>query len=198
MWLLFPSVHLQCEFGLLENEGRGTVADTEREKSPLASSIFSPGVAKLDDEFHVENQLLSTIVVSIFVLGLAFGPLLAAPLSEMYGRWICYTVFNALYTVFTVACGVSTNISMLIVFRFFAGATGSAPLTIGGGTVADLFPIYQRGLALSFVTLGQAVAPAIGPVAGGFLTQNLGWRWVFWLLTIVVSQIFLSRNEEMT
>ncbi|KAL3470711.1 major facilitator superfamily domain-containing protein [Aspergillus californicus] len=166
---------------------------------PLASSIFSPGVAKLDDEFHVENQLLSTIVVSIFVLGLAFGPLLAAPLSEMYGRWICYTVFNALYTVFTVACGVSTNISMLIVFRFFAGATGSAPLTIGGGTVADLFPIYQRGLALSFVTLGQAVAPAIGPVAGGFLTQNLGWRWVFWLLTIVngtitVCQILFTRE----
>ncbi|KAJ5181657.1 hypothetical protein N7449_011804 [Penicillium cf. viridicatum] len=166
---------------------------------PLASSIFSPGVANLDDEFHVENQLLSTIVVSIFVLGLAFGPLLAAPLSEMYGRWICYTVFNALYTVFTVACGVSTNISMLIVFRFFAGATGSAPLTIGGGTVADLFPIYQRGLALSFVTLGQAVAPAIGPVAGGFLTQNLGWRWVFWLLTIVngtitVCQILFTRE----
>ncbi|KAB8278378.1 major facilitator superfamily domain-containing protein [Aspergillus minisclerotigenes] len=166
---------------------------------PLASSIFAPGVVELAHEFHEENQLLTTIVVSIFVLGLAFGPLLAAPISEMYGRWICYTVFNILYTIFTVACGVSTNISMLIVFRFFAGATGSAPLTIGGGTVADLFPMHQRGLALSFVTLGQAVAPAIGPVAGGFLTQNLGWRWVFWLLTIVngtitICQILFTRE----
>lgn len=152
----------------------------------MASSIFAPGVVQVGQEFHVDSQLLQTVVVSIFVLGLAFGPLLAAPLSEMYGRWICYTVFNILYTVFTVACAVSTNMSMLIVFRFFAGATGSAPLTIGGGSIMDLFPMERRGLALSFVTLGQAAAPAIGPVAGGFLAEGLRWRWVFWVLAIVV------------
>ncbi|EAW12445.1 MFS transporter [Aspergillus clavatus NRRL 1] len=168
---------------------------------PLASSIVAPGVIQLANDFHTNDQLRETIVVSIFVLGLAFGPLLVAPLSELYGRWICYTVSNTLYTVFTIACAVSSNMSMLIVFRFFAGATGSTPLTIGGGTIADMFPVQERGLALSFFTLGQAAAPAIGPVAGGggFLTQGLSWRWVFWLLTIVngviaAAQILLSRE----
>lgn len=111
--------------------------------SPLALSIFAPSVVQVSQEFHVDNQLLQTVVVSIFVLGLAFGPLLAAPLSEMYSQWICYTVFNILYTVFTVACAVSTNMSMLIVFRFVAGATGSAPLTISGGSIMDLFPMER-------------------------------------------------------
>jgi len=151
---------------------------------PLASSMFAPGVSQLMDEFNNTNELLAGFVVSIYVLGLAFGPLVLAPLSEVYGRLIVYSTCNILFVIFTLACAVSTNISMLIVFRFLAGC--SAPLSIGGGTVADLFPVEQRGLALSFYTLGPILGPAVGPVAGGFLSQAKGWRWIFWILTIFV------------
>lgn len=146
--------------------------------------MFAPGVSQLMDEFNNTNELLAGFVVSIYVLGLAFGPLVLAPLSEVYGRLIVYSTCNILYVIFTLACAVSTNISMLIVFRFLAGC--SAPLSIGGGTVADLFPVEQRGLALSFYTLGPILGPAVGPVAGGFLSQAKGWRWIFWILTIFV------------
>lgn len=152
--------------------------------------MFAPGVSQVMDEFNNTNELLAALVVSIYVLGLAFGPLVLAPLSEVYGRLIIYSTCNILYVIFTVACAVSTNMDMLIVFRFLAGCMGSAPLAIGGGTIADLFPIHQRGLALSFYTLGPICGPVVGPVAGGFLSQAKGWRWIFWLLAIFVRESY--------
>lgn len=98
--------------------------------------MFAPGVSQMTEEFHNSNELLATLVVSIYVLGLAFGPLVLAPLSEVYGRWIIYSVCNVLYLVFTIACAVSTGMNMMIGFRFLAGVAGSAPLAIGGGTIA--------------------------------------------------------------
>ncbi|OJJ51540.1 hypothetical protein ASPZODRAFT_127631 [Penicilliopsis zonata CBS 506.65] len=160
---------------------------------PLASSMFAPGVTQVTEEFHVSNTMLEELVVSIYILGLAFGPLLLAPLSEVYGRWVIYTVSNIFYTVMTIACAVSSDMSMLIVWRFLAGCAGSSPLAIGAGTIADLFPIHQRGLALSFYALGPIVGPGIGPVVGGFLAEAKGWRWIFWLLTIMSGAITVAQ-----
>lgn len=150
--------------------------------------MFAPGVRQVMEDFHVANETLGSLVISIYVLGLALGPLILAPLSEVYGRLIIYSVTNVLYVIFTVACGVSTDLTMMIVWRFLAGCVGSAPLAIGAGTIADLFPLEQRGLALSLFSLGPIAGPAIGPVIGGFLSQAKGWRWIFWLMTVLVSE----------
>jgi multidrug resistance protein len=104
----------------------------------------------------------------------------------MYGRLPLYHTTNVLYIIFTIACAVSTNLGMLIAFRFLAGMMGSTPLTIGGGTMADMFPVEQRGAAMAIWSLGPLLGPVIGPVAGGYLSAAKGWRWVFWVITIVV------------
>ncbi|TVY82192.1 MFS transporter prlG, partial [Lachnellula suecica] len=62
---------------------------------------------------------------------------------------------------------------------------GSGCLAVGGGVIADLFIPQQRGLATSVYSLGPIFGPTIGPVIGGFLSQRLGWRWIFWLLLII-------------
>ena len=82
-------------------------------------------------EFRNSNVLLAGFVVSVYVLGFAFGPLVLAPLSEMYGRLPIYHVCNICFLAFTIGCALATNINMLIGFRFMAGVFGSAPLTNG-------------------------------------------------------------------
>lgn len=153
---------------------------------PLASSMLSLGVDRVLSEYHNSNSDLAALVVSIYVLGFAFGPLIFAPLSEIYGRRICYSVSNIFYLVFTITCAVATSIPMLIVVRFLAGSFGATALAIGGGTIADLIPVHKRGLALSFYVLGPVCGPAIGPVIGGFVSAAKGWRWIFWLMSILV------------
>ncbi|KAI3329930.1 major facilitator superfamily domain-containing protein [Ustulina deusta] len=151
---------------------------------PLASSALAPGVPQILTEFHNENKSLATFVVSVFVLGFAFGPLVIAPLGELYGRTIVYLGCNTLFIVFTVACALSTNIGMLIVFRFLAGSAGVVVLTNGSGTIVDLLPRDQRGRAISLWSGGPLLGPIVGPVFGGFLVESIGWRWVFWVIAI--------------
>lgn len=121
------------------------------------------------EEFHSSNQELGILVVSIYVLGLALGPIVLAPISEQYGRLVIYHLCMAIFLVFTIACAVSKTLTQLIVFRFFAGCSGSAPIAMGGGTVSDVFLPQARGAAMSIWAVGPLLGPVIGPVAGGFL-----------------------------
>lgn len=153
--------------------------------TPLASSMFAPGVPQLMKDFHSSNQQLAAFVVSVYILGFAFGPLLIAPLSEIYGRSPVYHVCNVFYVLTLVACALAPSLATLIVFRFLSGIFGSCPLTNGGGSIADMVRQENRGAAMSAFTVGPLLGPIIGPVAGGFLSAAKGWRWAFWVLTIV-------------
>jgi multidrug resistance protein len=149
--------------------------------------MFAPSVPDVLAEFNVSSNIIATFVVSIFILGFAFGPLFMAPLSELYGRVIVYNVTNVFFFIFTIMCAVSKNMGMLLASRFLAGFAGVATVTCGSGTIGDIIPREQRGLAMSMWSLGPLLGPIIGPIIGGFLTEGAGWRWVFWLIAIAVS-----------
>ena len=138
-------------------------------------------------EFKSNNSALATFVVTIFVLGLATGPLLFAPLSEIYGRLSVQHAGCIGFLVFSIACALSTSLKMLIGMRLLQGIFASVPLTNGGGVIADTVHQEERGFAMSMFTLGVLLGPVIGPVAGGFLAASKGWRWVFWVSSSVVS-----------
>ncbi|CAL3969953.1 hypothetical protein PZA11_007507 [Diplocarpon coronariae] len=152
--------------------------------SPLASSMFAPGVSFMNEEFHNTSLILSSLTVSIFVLGYVIGPLILAPLSEIYGRRYVLTGANAFFCVWQIGCARAPNLPSLIVFRLLTGIGGSGCLTIGGGVIADLFHADRRGLATAVYSLGPLFGPVVGPVCGGFIAQRIGWRWVFGILLI--------------
>ncbi|KAI9164004.1 Efflux pump radE [Paramyrothecium foliicola] len=156
---------------------------------PLGSSMFAPGVPVIMREFNTTDPTLATFVVSVYILGFAFGPLLAAPLSELYGRSICYHGSNLLFIVFTVGTALSNNMGTLVALRFFMGFAGSTPITIGSGTIADMFPVEERGKAMAIWAMGPLLGPCIGPVAGGFVVEHIGWRWVYWIIAIAAGVI---------
>lgn len=80
------------------------------------------------------------------MLGYAIGPLIFAPLSEIYGRSQIYHIGNIFYTLFSVGCALAPNIPALLIFRLLAGFVGGVPVTNAGGTIADMIPRHQRGL----------------------------------------------------
>lgn len=154
---------------------------------PLASSIFAPGVPKVQEDFNDYNTLSATFIVSVFVLGFAFGPLVIAPCSELYGRNPVYHVCNVLFVLFSLGCALATNMSMLTAFRFCSGFAGVAVVTCGAGSIADIMPPKWRGRAISIWSMGPMLGPTIGPVVAGFVIEDLGWRWAFWIVVIAVS-----------
>lgn len=103
-----------------------------------------------------------------------------------------YHVTNALFIIFTIACAVSSNLGMLIGFRFLAGMFGSTPITIGSGTLSDMFRTEERGAAMAIWSIGPLLGPVIGPIAGSYLSQAKGWRWDFYLVSIVAAAAALG------
>ncbi|KAI2638431.1 cycloheximide resistance protein [Xylaria nigripes] len=152
--------------------------------TPLASSMFAPGVPLVLQEFHSTSLEIATFVVSVYLIGYAAGPVVLAPLSEIYGRLPVYHVANVGFVLFSIACALAPSLNSLIAFRFLAGLFGVAPVTIGGGSVADMVQQKHRGAVLSLYSVGPLLGPVVGPIAGGFLSNAKGWRWNFWVLAI--------------
>lgn len=153
------------------------------------STDMCTGIQKILMEFHSSQEVV-TLGVSLFVLGFALGPLLWAPLSELYGRQVVFFGTFLCFTAFNAGAAGSQNMWTLLILRFFGGAFGSSPLTNAGGVVADLFAAKERGLAMSFFSVAPFMGPVLGPIVGGFMGMTEGWRWVEGLMAIFSGVVF--------
>ncbi|KAK2033559.1 MFS general substrate transporter, partial [Colletotrichum zoysiae] len=155
----------------------------------MSSTIFAPGVSQAMRDLHVSSSAGATLSISIYVIGLAVGPLFLSPLSERYGRMPIMHGTNVLFLAASVVCAVSVNLPMLLVFRFLAG---TANVSLGGGYVADVMPPELRQRAMNVWTIGPVLAPIVGPIAGGYISMNTTWRWTFGILSITGALAVLS------
>jgi MFS family permease len=156
----------------------------------LSSSVFSSALPQIQADFHVSAEL-SIASVSLFVLGFAIGPMVFAPMAELYGRQIVYALTFFSSTLFGGASIASTNIQTLLVLRFFAGTFGSSAIVNSAGVISDIFVTEERGLAVMVYTAAPFLGPTLGPVVGGFLAQAGGWKWVDGLTVIFTGVMFI-------
>ncbi|CAI7649436.1 unnamed protein product [Penicillium palitans] len=104
-----------------------------------------------------------------------------------------------MYIVFNAACGGAQTKEAIIILRFIAGRCGSATLGIGGGTLSDLFRARDRGKAVAIYSWSPILAPLVGAVIGGFISQIATWQWTFYtssLLSVVIQLSGLLFLEE--
>ena len=154
--------------------------------------MIAPALTAIGKDLNITNDITLSTTLSIFILAYAIGPLFLGPLSEIYGRVLVLQLANLFYLLFNLGCGLAQTKVQMIIFRFLAGIGGSAPLSIGGGVLADLFNADKRGRALSIYALAPLLGPAVGPIAGGFVTENVSWRWIFYATCMVDVLIQIS------
>lgn len=123
--------------------------------------MCAPAVKGLVVEFDITSPTASTLAVTIYLLGLATGPMFLSPLSEIYGRVPVYHGSSLAFVAFMVGNALSKNIGQFMVFRFFSGCAGGTPMALGGGTIADVTRFENRGIAMALFSLG----PLTGPVS---------------------------------
>lgn len=92
--------------------------------------MVAPALESIRSDFAIQDEVISQLTLSIFVLAYAIGPLFLGPLSEIYGRVIVLQLANLFFLVFNIACGVAQTKAQMIVFRFLSGLGGSAPLAV--------------------------------------------------------------------
>ncbi|BAE61444.1 synaptic vesicle transporter [Aspergillus flavus] len=150
----------------------------------FASSVITADIEGPAEEFGVSREV-SLVVVTVFVIGFGVGPMAFAPMSEMFGRRPVYALTLLIAVIFIIPCAVSKNIGTLIVCRAIDGIAFSAPMTLVGGTLADLWKNEERGVPMAAFSASPFLGPAIGPLAGGYLADAAGWRWLYWLMLIL-------------
>jgi multidrug resistance protein len=156
----------------------------------FASSSYTPSIPEVMHRFNV-SQTAAILGLSLYVLGLGFGPILAAPMSETFGRNIVYKITTIVFMLFILGSGLAQNFGTLLVCRFLAGMIGGPCLAVGAGTIADLLPLHIRGTGSSFFIVGPFLGPSLGPFIGGFVAQYKDWRWTQWVILFAGLPIFL-------
>jgi multidrug resistance protein len=152
--------------------------------TPLASSMFTPGITQIADDLNTSEQSVIATTTG-FVIMMGIGPLIWAPLSEEFGRRSLYEFCFAVFTLLQAASAISPNIDTLIAMRTISGFFGSVGLANGGGTINDMYESSERAGIFGWYLLGPLLGPTLGPLLGGVIVTRLGWRWIYWFLTII-------------
>jgi DHA2 family multidrug resistance protein len=115
-------------------------------------------------------------------------------LAATFGRKRLLMLSTAGFTIASFFCGAAPNLTSLVIFRVVQGATGGAMQPLSQAVLLESFKPEERGKAMGFWFLGIVVAPILGPVFGGWLTENYSWRWIFYInLPIGIASVIMTR-----
>jgi MFS transporter, DHA2 family, multidrug resistance protein len=183
---------------------------------PQAQPQVNPWIVAVAVMFATFMEVLDTTVVNVSLPHIAGS--LSASVDEASWALTSYLVANAIilpmtgwianyfgrkrtllaavfgFTAASVLCGLAPTLPMLIFFRIVQGATGGALQPLSQAVMLEAFPPQDRGKAMAFWGFGIVVAPMLGPVLGGWLTDNYSWRWVFYInLPVGLASVIMTR-----
>jgi len=152
---------------------------------------------------HIAGDLGSTVeeatwVLTSYIVANAVILPITGWLANYFGRKRLLLTVVTGFTVSSMLCGLAPNLPALIFFRVLQGTTGGGLQPLSQAVLLEEFPLQERGKAMGFWGLGIVVAPILGPTMGGWLTDTLSWRWVFYInlpigiLSFVMITLFLS------
>ncbi|KAL8839206.1 MAG: hypothetical protein Q9170_001855 [Blastenia crenularia] len=138
------------------------------------SSMYVSTYGQITKEFHC-SQIVATLGLSLFVMGLGIGPMLLGPLSEFYGRKPIYVVSFTFFLIWLIPCAVAQNIQTMLVARFLDGLAGSAFLSVAGGTIGDMFNRSELQAPMMIYSASPFIGPPIGPIVASFINYFTSW-----------------------
>ncbi|KAI4130222.1 MAG: hypothetical protein LQ338_001837 [Usnochroma carphineum] len=152
--------------------------------SPLSANIYFPALTTLARELHKSNTLINLTLTSYMIFQ-GIAPTVFGDLADMIGRRPVYILGFVIYIGANIGLALQNNYAALFVLRCLQSTGSSGTVALGNGVIADIATSGERGKYISYVSLGPMAAPALAPVLGGVLSQFLGWRAIFWFLTIM-------------
>jgi DHA2 family multidrug resistance protein len=127
------------------------------------------------------SQDQSTWVITSFTVAQAITLPMTGFLSRRFGEVKVFVWAVLLFSLFSLCCGLATSLSMLVLFRALQGAVCGPMYPITQSLMVSIYPREKRGMALAIIAMITVVAPIVGPVAGGWITDSYSWRWIFFI-----------------
>lgn len=163
----------------------------------LDSTIANVALPHMAGSFSSSNEEALWILTSYMI---ASGIILPSVswFSGIFGRKSFFIGCVALFTISSLLCGLATSLNQMILTRILQGLGGGAIVPIAQSILLESFPMNKRRMAMSIFGVGVIIAPIIGPVLGGWITDNYSWHWIFYInvplgaLAVFLSNLFIE------
>lgn len=146
----------------------------------LDGTIANVALPQMAGSFSSSNDEATWILTSYLIASGIVVPSVDW-FSKFFGRKQFFIACILLFTFASLLCGMSTSLEMMIFSRILQGLGGGALLPVSQAILLEAFPLEKRALAMSIFGFGVVVAPVIGPILGGWLTDNWSWNWIFFI-----------------
>ncbi|CAG7927797.1 unnamed protein product [Penicillium olsonii] len=180
------SVTAEPPFSIFDNRQKWLIiiiVSTAATFSGFASNIYFPALPTIAKDLNVSLELVNLTVTSYLIFqGLA--PSLWGPISDVKGRRVAYTFTFLVFFGACIGLAETKNYATLIVLRCLQSTGSASTIAIGSGVIGDITTRDERGGFMGIFQAGLLVPVAVGPIIGGAMAGTLGWRSIFWLLTV--------------
>jgi DHA2 family multidrug resistance protein len=146
----------------------------------LDTDIANVALPHIAGNLGVTNSQSTWVLTSYLVANAIVLPI-SGFLVDLFGRKRFFMICIAFFTASSFLCGIAPSLGMLLLFRILQGAFGGGLQPMAQAILFDSFPPEKHGQAFSLFGVTVVIAPAIGPVLGGWITDNYNWRWVFYI-----------------
>ncbi|PFJ18255.1 MFS transporter [Bacillus cereus] len=167
----------------------------------MDATIVNVALQTISKELQVPPSAMGTVNVGYLVSLAVFLPI-SGWLGDRFGTKRVFLIALFVFTTASVLCGIANDITSLNIFRIVQGAGGGLLTPVGMAMLFRTFSPEERPKISRFIVLPIAVAPAIGPIIGGFFVDQMSWRWAFYInlpfgiVALVFSLLFLTEHVE--
>ena len=167
----------------------------------MDTTVVNVAIPTLSREFHASTSAVEWTVTG-YLLSLAVVIPAAGFLADRFGTKRVFLLAMAIFVAASAACGLAQSIEQLVAFRFLQGVGGGMMTPVGTTMLSREFPGAERAKASAIISVPVVLAPTIGPVVGGYLTEYVSWRWIFYInlpvgiLGLMFTYLVLKEHKE--
>jgi len=146
----------------------------------LDTTIANVALPHMAGSVSASTDQISWVLTS-YIIATAIVTPMSGWLAGRFGRKQVFLLAVLGFTVASALCGAAQSLGQIVVFRVLQGACGAVMMPLSQAVMLDAYTLAERGPIMALWSMGVMVAPIVGPVLGGWLTDNYSWRWVFYI-----------------